>query len=80
MKFGADSLVICLDFADKQKNGNLKYTDILQQIGRSSRTRELSQGHILIEGNKSMGSDCYIDVYLKSKKERGLNLSYLSNY
>ena len=42
MKFGADSLVICLDFADKQKNGNLKYTDILQQIGRSSRTRELS--------------------------------------
>ena len=42
MKFGTDSLVICLDFADKQKNGNLKYTDILQQIGRSSRTRELS--------------------------------------
>lgn len=78
MKFGADSLVICLDFVKKSKYGNLRYTDILQQIGRSSRTREISLGHILVEGNKALGSD-FSDVseYLKSKKERGLNLSFL---
>ena len=84
MKFGKDSLVICLEFKDNNKDNEtppLKYSEILQQIGRSSRTRGISLGHVLIEGTKSL-SETFTDVdhFIKGKKERNLNLKFINYY
>ena len=51
MKFALDSLVVCLDIPQIGLD-RLKYTQIIQQIGRSSRTRGECIGHVIIDSDE----------------------------
>ena len=79
MKFGVDSLVVCVDFMD---NGVeiLKYTSIIQQIGRSSRTRGECLGHVFIDDDLYPVGFDNSEIYMETKLSNTMNTEFIKTF